>query len=108
MPNMSNIFAGRLKLVHSCLTIAWQTSGLIKIIGIKTLQNISSLSAHRFDRKSSKVTENVNSTINKMQQGLNNESIKFHATEHDTGYKLPALVTRQKVQTAGSYVRTVL
>ena len=37
MPNMSNIFAGRLKLVHSCLTIAWQTSGLIKIIGIKTL-----------------------------------------------------------------------
>ena len=43
-----------------------------------------------------------------MQQGLNNQSIKIHATEHDTAYKLPALVTRQKVQTAGSYVRTVL
>ncbi len=35
----------------------------------------------------------------------------IHATKHDTGYKLPAqaaLTTRQKVQTAGSDVRTYI
>ncbi len=42
-------------------------------------------------RKSSKVTKDVNSAINKMQKIV--RSIKIHATEHDTGYKLPALTT---------------
>ncbi len=52
-------------------------------------------------RKSSKITKNVNSAINKCKK-----SIKIHATEHDTAYKLPALTTNHDT-TKGTNCRAI-